>query len=158
MREYIVPRKTYQTAAVSLLEQVGFDVTPLQIGKLLAKSHSRLLYIDVAGKQLPYFRSKGQKVFPWETHVKNHRLETIEHKAKEFGAEPWLCICYFIRDLEYEKDFENLTKLAAEVFGIKLICVEDYKSSMRPRSSNSWDVVELPRNDVLKLTIEASDF
>ena len=157
MREYLVSRQTYHVAAVSLLEEAGFDTTRLGVGKLLAKSNSRLLYIDVAGKYLPYYGSKGQKAFPWETHVANKRLETIEQKAKHFKAEPWLCLCYFIRDPEYKKDFGNLTELATGVFGIKLICVEEYKSNMQPRSKNSWDVVELPRKEVVKLTVEASE-
>lgn len=156
MRNYLVSRKDYEAATTSLLEYSGFDITTIGAGKLLIKSYGRLLYIDVAGKYLPYYGHYGQECFPWETHVSKKRLDQIEQKAKTLGAEPWLCLCYFIRDAKYKKSFDNLTNFDTGFFGIKLIHIKEYKLNMRPRSRNSWDVVELPRTEVLQLTIEAN--
>jgi hypothetical protein len=157
MREYMISRSTYQVASTELLRKEGFETGSVRPGKVLAKKSGRSLYIDIAGKYLPYFGSRGEERFPWETHLRRDRLSRIERAAKELGAEPWLCFCYFIRDSKYELNFDNRTRLRTNVFGVRLISVHDYRSHMRSRSPRSWDVVELPRKEVLKLTIGASD-
>ena len=69
MRKYEISRKTYQIAAKQLLEKAGFMVELLENGKIIARENSRSLYIDIAGKYLPYFGENGKPAFLWETHI-----------------------------------------------------------------------------------------
>jgi len=156
MREYKISRQTYQIATKQLLEKAGFEVKSLGTGKIRVRKNSRSLYIDIAGKYLPYFGENGKQVFPWETHIKALRLNRTEDVATKLGCEPWICFCYCILDDKFKRDFANITKVGDKIFGIKLISLNNYKSNMRPRS-NSWDVVELSREKVPQLTKEANN-
>lgn len=157
MREHRISNNTYEIAATTLLKKAGFDIESLRSCKILAKKNDRLLYIDIAGKQLPYLSRSGEGKFPWETHLKPDRLDRIKDRAKRLKAEPWLCFCYYLRNPEYKQYFNSLTGIGVNIFGIRMIDLDAYLLKMKPRSRNSWGAVELPRKEVLKLTLEAND-
>lgn len=152
MREFFVSRKNYEIAAAELLKKADFKVSTQKLCKLQAEKNTKKLFMEVVCKNLPYFGVDGKEAFPWETHIKADRINKVERIAKELNAEPWLCFCYCLRNNNYKKHFNFTTRIGEHKFGIKGITTNDYKANMRPRSENSWNMVELNRNDVLTLT------
>ena len=116
----------------------------------------RKIYIEIAGKNLPYFGTHGEAAFDWETYVRPERLEQIELQAKDFAAEPWLAFCYAILKPEYKWHFKTTATLDKIEFGARLIRTKDYRTHMKPRSP-SWSVVDLPRQEVIRLTLDPKD-
>jgi hypothetical protein len=152
-----IGRANYSSAAIKLLEHASFSVKELGTCRLIADKGRRRLYIDIAGKRLPYHGKNGQPAFPWETHVKPDRLERIRIDANNRGTEPWIGFCYAILDAGFESDFQTTIELASLKFGLKLISVEDYLKSSRSRSPTSWDAVELPRTRVTQITLDPAE-
>jgi hypothetical protein len=136
---------------------VGFAVEPVSTCKVIAKRGSKKLYIDIAGKNLPYFGANGQEAFPWETHVQPSRLDSASTEALSCGAEPWLGFCYAILGSEFEPDFEATVEIARTKFGLKLISVDDFRKYGRARSEYSWGKIELPRERVTQITVDPKD-
>ncbi len=81
-----IVRRTYHEAMVKILEATGFNVRILRICKLLVTRNSKKIYLDVAGKNRPYYGRNGQKAFPWETHIEPDRLDKIDVEAQKHGA------------------------------------------------------------------------
>jgi hypothetical protein len=126
--------------------------------KLLATKGTVKMYVDVAGKNLPYFDRDGQKqAFPWETHICPNRLKNVEAEAQRHKAEAWLAFCYAILSDQFKKCFKTIVNVQGRSFGAKLIRTSQYRKYMRPRSQSSWGVVELPRNDVVRVTSDPQD-
>lgn len=146
-----IGRKTYHEAMEKILEKVGYPYENLGLGKILIDKNGRKLYIEVAGKNLPYFGRYGGEAFPWETHIQPDRLDRIELKAKKYGAESWIAFCYAIFKDEYKHHFSTLVMLDETEFGVKLIKTSDYRKYMKQRSP-SWCAVDLPRGRVTQIT------
>jgi len=143
----------YHEAAIGLLSQVGCQCSTINSGNLFVQKNRRNLYINIAGKKLPYYGRDGRPAFPWETHIKPNRLDKIEKEAKKYNAEPWLAFCYAIFDEKYLRNFTHTVKINNISFGIRLIGTSDFKQAMKPRSP-SWVAVDLPRKQVLNLTYD----
>ncbi|MHC4616540.1 MAG: hypothetical protein ACYTEQ_02170 [Planctomycetota bacterium] len=152
-----VGREKYHNAMVKILEATGFRTERLGLCRILAAKDVKEIYIDVAGKNLPYIGSNGQEAFPWETHVEPDRLDKIDDEAQKHGAQGWLAFCYVILSEAFKTEFKTIVRIEDNDFGGKLIKTTDYRKHMRPRSPTSWDVVELPRNKVTQLTCDAED-
>jgi hypothetical protein len=151
-----VGRKLYDEATKRILEEIKYKYQNLGLGKILINKNGRTLYIEVAGKNLPYFGSSGKEAFSWETHIQPDRLDKIELKAKEYGAESWIVFCYAILKDEYKHHFSTIVTLDGTDFGAKLIKTNNYRNYMKPRSA-SWSVVDLPRKKVTQITCDPED-
>ncbi len=147
-----ISRAVYQNAIASTLRDVGFTITEITLGKLLAVRKAKVMYIDVAGKNFPYFGHGGQKAFLWETHIRPDRLDEIEKAAKSYKAEPWLAFSYWILEPSDEKEFNSVTNVQDKRFGARFIRTSEYRKHMQPRSP-SWAEVELPRKLVYEITL-----
>ena len=77
-----IDRALYHEATERILDKVGYRCQSMSRGKILVNKGNRQLYIDVAGKNLPYLGKEGQDTFLWETHVNPSRLEQIENDAR----------------------------------------------------------------------------
>jgi hypothetical protein len=152
-----IGRRTYHKAIVKILEATGFNVNTLDVCELLATKDTKKIYLDVAGKNLPYFGRNGKKAFPWETHIQPDRLDKIDEEAQKHGAECWLAFCYVILDDDFKGQFKTIVKVKDRNFGTKLITTKKYRKHMRSRSPNSWKVVELPRKMVTQITYDPKD-
>ena len=147
-----IGRRLYQEAVEKIFFQVGYKYSSIDLGNILVEINDRRLYVNVAGKNLPY----TDRSFPWETHIRPGRLDDIEVNAKKFEAEPWIAFCYYILENSYRKSFSPLISLDEKYFGVKLITVKDYRKNMRPRSP-SWGEVDLPRDVVPLITFDPLD-
>src|SRR5688572_1816811 len=96
-----ISRVSYVGAASQLLQGAGFKVDAVADGKLLAMKDKRTLFVDVAGKNLPYRGSMGSSCFEWETWIAPARLDRLEQDAANSKAEPWLAFCYAIIENQY---------------------------------------------------------
>ena len=152
-----IGRRTYHEAMVKILEANGFNVRILGTCRLLAAKDTKKIYLDVAGKNLPYYGHNGQKAFLWETHIQPSRLDKIDAKAQEHGAESWLAFCYVILDKEFKNQFKTTVQLKDRNFGAKLIKTTEFRNHMQDRSPTSWQVVELPRRIVTQITYDPGD-
>ena len=152
----IVGRRLYHEATELILNTVGLKCLRQKLGNILVQKYDRNLFINIAGKNLPYYGRDGRHAFLWETHVNPNRLATIEKESRRLKAEPWVVFCYAIFDNMFKKDFSTIITLNDIFFGAKLISVENFRKHMQPRSP-SWGAVELPRKKVLKLTLEPND-
>jgi hypothetical protein len=149
-------RTLYQNAVEKVLDKYNFKTKELSLAKLLAVKDSRLIYIDVAGKNFPYKGGNDEDAFLWETHIKPERLTKIEREAKNHAAEPWIAFSYIILNQKYEQNFKVLVHIADKVFGVKFIDTAKFGANKQPRSP-AWEAIELPRKLVAKLTIEADE-
>ena len=152
-----IGRRNYHVAAVELLQKARFSVRELATCQMVAQKGERKLYIDIAGKNLPYCGANGKQAFAWETHVELDRLDRICARATACGAEPWLGLCYAILDSEFESEFGTVVEVAYSKFGLKLISISDYRKFCHPRSQNAWKVVDLPRQKVKLITLDPKD-
>ena len=148
-----ISRRVYQNAIVRILNSFGFETKEIALAKLLALRKTKIMYIDVAGKNFPYFGRNGQRVFLWETHIKPDRLDKIERAANKYGGEPWLAFSYWILDVEVEHEFSTIVTIKDKKFGAKFIKTSDYRKHMQPRSP-SWSEIELPRRIVTQITLD----
>jgi hypothetical protein len=153
----LIGRQSYHAAAVTLLRNVGFTIEPVSTCKIIANRGPKKLYIDIAGKNLPYFGADGQEAFLWETHVQPSRLDNVTTKAMSYGAEPWLGFCYAILNSQFESEFEATVEIARTKFGLKLISIDDFRKHGRARSEYSWGKMELPRERVTQITKDPKD-
>ena len=149
-----IGRVLYLQAMERILEQVGYQYQNLDRGKILINKSGRKLYIEVAGKKLPYIGRSGKEAFPWETHIRPDRLNRIEMKAKNNEAESWIAFCYAILKDDYKSHFSPIVTLNGIDFGAKLIKISDYRNYMKPRSPDSWYAVCLPREKVTQITCD----
>lgn len=150
-----IGRDKYHKATSNILTCLGFEIKRIKLCKFLATNdRNERLFIDVAGKNLPYYGSKGQVAFPWETHIKAERLDRIQHEASLLKAKPYLAYCYCILESSFRDHFQTVTKIETTEFGLKVISVSDFKDHMQARSPNSWVAVELPRRKVLNYAID----
>jgi len=151
-----IGRKQYHKAIVRILGKVGYKYQTLGLGKILIDKNGRVIYVEVAGKNLPYFGNYGEEIFPWETYVNSKRLDRIESGARIYGAESWIVFCYAILKDIYKRDFRTIVTLNKIEFGGKFVKTLDYRNHMKPRSP-SWSVVDLPREKVLQITCDPED-
>ncbi len=149
-----ISRTTYVDAALQLLEGAGFKVSRAAGGRLLAKKGVRTLFVDVAGKNLPYRGNDGSSCFAWETWIAPARLDRLEQDAANNKAEPWLAFCYAIIEDQYRTQVGATVALDGVEFGARLIAAARFRAHMVDRSP-SWGEVNLPREEVLHLTCEA---
>lgn len=148
-----VERKQYHDAIEIILGKVGYKYQTLGHGKILIDKNGRKIYVNVAGKNLPYIIS-GKENFPWETHVNPKRLDKIESGAREYGAESWIAFCYAILKDKYNRHFRTIVTLNEIEFGVKLVKTIDYRNHMKPRAKSR---VDLPREKVLQITCDIED-
>ncbi len=146
-----ISRTLYSNAAQKLLEAIPSTCTKIEICKFIVVLNARILFVDIAGKNLPYYGSDGKVGFAWETHINPKRIDRIIYESSVRKSLPYLGFCYLILDKKYRTDFSNTYSLANSTFGLKLISVDDFKAKMQSRSAHSWGEVELPRADVLNL-------
>ena len=144
-----IGRYLYHEAMEKILSQTGCKYRTINLGNILVQKKGRRLYVNVAGKNLPY----TNRSFPWETHIRPRRLDDIEYSAREYDAEPWMAFCYYVLENSYRKDFSPLISIDKQYFGAKFITVKDYRANMQSRSP-SWGEVDLPREKVLHLTLD----
>jgi hypothetical protein len=146
-----IGRRNYHIAAARLFDNRSLVHDALRLCKFLLMVKNRKLFIDVAGKNLPYFGSQHDEAFVWETHLKSVRLQRLKTDASRNNAEPWMAFCYAILDERFLRHFRSITSVNGVSFGMKLIEAERYEKLAKPRSP-SWDVIDLPRDKVLQLT------
>jgi len=151
-----IGRNAYHNAMEKILETAGYRYQKMELGKILIYKNGRKIYVDIAGKNLPYFGSHGEAEFPWETHIKPIRLDKIEIEAEKYLAESWIVFCYAILKEEYKQHFSTIIRLNEIDFGAKFIKTNSYKKHMKPRSS-SWEVVDLPREKVFQITCNVEE-
>lgn len=149
-----ISRATYVRAASELLQGAGFSVDEVADARLLAKKDAHTLFVDVAGKNLPYRGGDGSTSFEWETWIAPARLDRLEQDAANAKADPWLAFCYAILENEYRSSFGATVALGGSEFGARLISAAKFRMHMVPRSP-SWGEVNLPRKEVVHLTSEA---
>jgi len=148
-----IPTRLYYQAANELLQKAGFLTRSVAPGKILITKSGQTLYVDIAGKNLPYHGRNGLPCFEWETWIAPDRLERLEVNAASYGAEPWLAFCYAVLEQKYERHFAKIGVIANQRFGLKLISAQEYRDRMVPRSP-SWGEVNLPRERVTQLTLD----
>ncbi len=149
-----IGRNKYHNASEQIFEKVGYEYKIIGLCELLVVKNGRRLFIDVAGKNLPYYGSDGREGFAWETFIDASRLDKIDNLSLKYNAEPWICFCYAILDDRFLKDFSFIISIDGQNFGIKLITTKEYRKNMKPRSAGSWDVVDLPRDLVTRITLD----
>ena len=147
-------RIKYQQATEQILIKLKYQYKIIKQCEFLLAIDRRKIFIDIAGKQLPYYGSDGREGFAWETFIKSSRLDKIEKTATFYGAEAWLGFCYEILDNRFRGNFSSIANLDGHYFGIKLIKTNDFRNYMKPRSASSWDVVDLPRDIVTEITCD----
>jgi len=144
-----IERRLYHEAMEKILSLTRYKHRTINLGNILVHKKDRKLYVNIAGKNLPY----TDRSFPWETHIRAGRLDDIENYASEYEAEPWIAFCYYVLENSYRKDFTPLISIDKKYFGAKFITVKNYRANMQPRSP-SWGEVDLPREKVLRLTLD----
>jgi hypothetical protein len=149
-----IGRNKYHNASEQIFKKVGYECKIIGLCKLLVIKDRRRLFIDVAGKNLPYYGSDGREGFAWETFIDATRLDKIDNLASKYDAEPWIAFCYAILDNRFFKDFSFIVSINGHNFGIKLITTKEYRKNMKLRSAGSWDVVDLQRDLVTRLTCD----
>lgn len=152
----VVGRHLYTKAMVTILTTLGYQCSILSLVNILAYKDIRKIFINVIGKNLPYFGRYGKEAFPWETYINAIRLKNTKLNAEKHNAESWLALCYAIFKEKYKKDFKSIVILNEINFGAKMISTNSYQTNMQPRSP-SWGVVDLPRKKVLQLTYDPED-
>ena len=152
-----IPRQLYHNAMVNILEANGFRLKRCGFCKLLAIKGANRIYIDVAGKNLPYFGRHGQEEFFWETYIQEDRLTRIEKEAASYGAEGWLAFCYYILDDRLRDNFKTIVEVQDRSFGAKMIKTTEYRKHMRDRAPDTYRVVDLPRKLVLQVACDPED-
>lgn len=148
-----ISRRVYHNAIVQILNKFGFETKEIALAKLLAIKQAKIMYIDVAGKKIPYLGHNGQKAFFWETHIRPDRLDKIERAANKYRGEPWLAFSYWILDTGVEHKFKTIITIQSKKFGAKFIKTSDYRKHMQNRSP-SWSEVDLPRSIVPQVTLD----
>ena len=146
-----IGRRLYHEAMVRMIDEVGYQTRALSPCKFLVEKGARRLYIDVAGKNLPYLGHRGEEVFPWETALHPDRLDRIDAEAATHDAEGWIALCYAILSESYLSSFSTIVTVDGTQFGARLLTVGKYRDRMKPRSP-SWAVVDLPREDMPEIT------
>ena len=116
-----IKRNKYHNASKQLFEKVGYECRIIGLCELLLVKKGRRLFIDVAGKNLPYYGSDGREGFAWETFINCLRLDKIDYLASKYGAEPYVAFCYAILKDSSLKDFSLIINIDGQNFGIKLI-------------------------------------
>jgi len=148
-----IGRNAYHEAMEKILKSVGYKYQKIGVGKILIYKDTRKIYVDIAGKNLPYLGKYGEEAFPWETHIQPNRLDKIEREAEKYNAESWIAFCYAILKGKYKPHFSTLVTLNGINFGAKFIKTDNYRNHMKPRSP-SWAVVDLPREKVVQITCD----
>lgn len=153
----IIGRNAYHNAMEKILDTAGYTYQKMKLGKILIYKNGRKIYIDIAGKNLPYlFGSNRKAEFPWETHIRPNRLDKIEIEAGKYLAESWIVFCYAILKEEYKQHFSTIIRLNGIDFGAKFIKTNSYQKH-RKRRSPSWERVDLPREKVLQITCNVEE-
>lgn len=134
-------------------QTVGARTRNRKFRGIIIDKKGRKIYLEVAGKNLPYLGSHGEEAFPWETYLEADRLNRIEATARKHDAESWIAFCYAILKDKYKGDFQTITTFNEIEFGVKLIKTQDYRNHMKSRSP-SWLRVDLPREKVLQITCD----
>ena len=106
-----IGRRNYHIASARLFEDCNLIHDALAFCKFLLKVRNRTLLIDVAAKNLPYFGSRHDEAFIWETHVKKARVERLKADASRRNAEPWLAFCYAMLDDRFKSHFRGMKGL-----------------------------------------------
>jgi hypothetical protein len=146
-----IGRQLYHEAMRGMISEVGYQSRELGIGRFLVYKGERTLYLDVAGKNLPYLASGATQMLPWETALDPDRLDRIDSRAAEHAAEAWVALCYAILEESYLPSFSTIVTVGGIQFGARLLTVEEYRDGMKPRSP-SWGFVDLPREEMPQLT------
>jgi hypothetical protein len=126
---------------------------PVAIDKnfdFLVFAESRVLAIDVKGKQLPY---RGKGGFLWETwiHAKDltglRQWENMLKSLLKCPVESLLTYVYLINDEKYLRDFQTTCKYQGNTYGIKAITITEFEKNKMIRGGFSTEkqVWELPR-------------
>ena len=151
-----IKRDIYHEAVEKILEKAGHKYHRIGLGKILVYKNTRKIYVEIAGKNLPYFGKHGEEAFLWETHIQPNRLDKIEVEAQKHGAESWIAFCYAILKEEYKQYFSTIVTLNGIDLGTKFIKTNIYRNHMKPRSP-SWAVVDLPREKVIQITCDVEN-
>lgn len=147
-------RTKYHQATEEILKNLKYQYTIITQCKFLINKDGRKIFVDIAGKQLPYYGRDGREGFAWETFIDASRLDKIERIASNHGAEAFIGFCYEISDGRFLEKFTSVADLDGHNFGIRLISTGDFRKYMKPRSASSWDVVDLPRDIVTEITCD----
>jgi len=106
-----IERKIYQIAFESIIEEIGYQYKRLKLGNILLYKDGRRVCINISGRNLPYYRTNGQETFPWETYIKQDKLDRIEHEARNYNAEGWMAYCYAILSDNYLSYFNHIVNI-----------------------------------------------
>ncbi len=129
---------------------------PMAIDKnfdFLIFTKTKVLAIDVKGKQIPY-RGKGK--FLWETWIHSNDLtglrqwENMLSNLLNCPVESLLVFVYQINEESFLKDFKTILKLHGKTYGILAITITEFEKNKKVRSgfSSEKEVWQLPREAV----------
>jgi len=147
-------RRKYQQATEEIFKKLKYQYRIVRECEFLIDKDGRKIFIDIAGKQLPYYGKDKREGFVWETFIDAARLDKIEKIAAKNGSEAFIGFCYEISDDRFLTNFASVADLDGCNFGVKLIKTSNFRKYMKPRSASSWDVVDLPRDIVTKITCD----
>lgn len=153
-----IGRNIYHRAMLEMILKVGYKLAIIsnKTGKFIIYKNTRNIYVDMVGRNLPYFGTNGVERFEWETYINPKRLDSIEYMAREYGAEAWIGYCYAIISEDYYRYFNTIVNIAGWDFGAKFIDINSFREYAQERSP-SWKVVCLPRDNVPFLTKNLED-
>lgn len=112
---------------------------PMAIDKnfdFLIFTDSKVLAVDVKGKQIPY---KGKGGYLWETWIHSKDLtglrqwEDMLSVLLKCPVESLLVYVYLINDTKYLKDFQTIYKYHGNSYGIKAIGITEFEKNKKVR-------------------------
>jgi hypothetical protein len=139
---------------------------PLAIDKnfdFLVFTKTKVLVVDVKGKQIPYIGKGG---FPWETWIHSKDLTGLRQWEDMFKSllncpvESLLVFVYLINDKSYIKDFQTIYKYHGNTYGIVGITITEFEKNKKVRSGFSTEkqVWQLPREKAKGLLQDVNSF
>ena len=127
-----IGRRNYNIAVARLFENSGLVHDALALCKFLIRLKGKPLLLDFAGKNLPYFGSRHDEAFVWETHLKKARVQRLRTDASRKNAEPWVAFCYAILDDRFARHFRSIVAVNGIKFGMNSLKLLNLRSSPNP--------------------------
>ncbi len=139
---------------------------PMGIDKnfdFLVFTKTKVLAVDVKGKQIPY---KGRGGYLWETWIHSKDLTGLRQWEDMFKSllncpvESLLVFVYLINDKSFMKDFQTTYQYHGMTYGLTAITIRDFEKNKKVRSGFSTEkqVWQLPRKKAKELLKDISHF
>jgi hypothetical protein len=139
---------------------------PMGIDKnfdFLVFTKTKVLAVDVKGKQIPYLGKGG---FLWETWIHSKDVTGLRQWEEMFKTllkcpvESLLVFVYLINDQAYLKEFQTTYKYHGNIYGIAAISITDFEKEKKARGgfSTEKEVWQLPRNKAKELLKDINYF